>query len=73
MAMPLDVLIILFEEKWVSHCAYARIVTASYRREDAQRTKRLWQYHIETAAAVFDDATDTADASSERHYSESLK
>ena len=28
---------------------------------------RLWQYHIKTDAAVFDNATNTAGASSERH------
>ena len=73
MGKLLDVLIVMFEEKWVSHWEYARILAASCRREDAQRMKRLWEYHIETAAAVFDDATSTADASSERNYLESLK
>ena len=73
MAKLLDVLIVLSEEKWMSHCEYARNLAASCRRGNAQRMKSLWQYHIETAAAASDNATSTADASSERNYLESLK
>ena len=46
-------------------------MAASCRREDAQRMKRLWQYHIETAAAVLDGATTTSDALNDRNSPES--
>ena len=73
MAKLLDVLIAVFEEKWLSHCEYARILAASCRREDAQRMKRLWEDYFEAAVAAFDDARSIADAPSGRNYLESLE
>ena len=73
MAKLLHVLIVVFEEKWLSHCEYGRILAASCQREDAQRMKRLWQDHIEAAAAVLDDARSIADTSSASNYLESLE
>ena len=71
MATVLDVLIVVFQEKWVSHSEYAKILIASCRREDVQRMKHLWQYHIETVAAVLDGATTTSDASNDTVFLES--
>ena len=73
MAKLLDVMPVVFKEKWLDHFEYARILAASCRREDAQRMKRLWQDHIEAAAAVLDDARSIADAPSESNYLESLE
>ena len=64
MAELLDVLIVLFEEKWVSHCEYARILAASCRREDAQQMKCLWQYHIVTAYKIDSDDERTSEEDS---------
>ena len=73
MAKLLNVLIVLFEEKWVCHGEYARILAASCRREDAQRMKRLWQDYIEAAAAVLVDERSIAETSSESNYLEALE
>ena len=73
MANVLDVLIVVFREKWLSHSERAKILIASCRREHVQRMKRLWQYHIEAAAAVFDGARTTADASNDRNSLEFSK
>ena len=71
MAKLLDVLVVIFQEEWVSYSEYARILIASCRREDVQRMKRLWQYHIDTAVSVLDGVTSTADASNDRNSRES--
>ena len=68
-----DVLLVVLEEEWVSHCEYARSLTTSCGCEDAQRLKRLWQYHIQSVSTVFDHATNTADTSMERICVESLE
>ena len=47
MAKLLHVLNIVFEEKWLSHYDYARVLASSCRREDAQQIARVWQDHIE--------------------------
>ena len=69
----LDVLRIVFGERWLSHGEYAKTLAASCQREEAQRMKQAWQDHIEAAAAVFDDARSVADAPSGRNILESLE
>ena len=59
-----EVLIVLFEEKWVSHCEYAKFLAASCRREDAQQMKCLWQYHIVTAYKIDSDNEGTSEEDS---------
>ena len=55
MAKLLEALLVAFQEKWVSHCEYAKMLAASCRREDAQQMKCLWQYHIVTAYKIDSD------------------
>ena len=73
MAKLLDVVPVVFKEKWWDHFEYARILAASCRREDAQRMKRLFWDYVDAATAAFDAARSTADAPSERNYVESLE
>ena len=73
MAKVCDVRLVVLEGRWVSHCEYARILTTSCLCDDAQRRKRLWQYHIESASAFLDHATNTADTSMERICVESFE
>ena len=47
MANLLRILIVVFDEKWLSNSEYARILAACCRREDAQQIARLSQDYIE--------------------------
>ena len=47
MAKLLHILIVVFEEKWLSNSEYARILAACCRREDAQQIAVLSQDYIE--------------------------
>ena len=68
MAKLLPVLCVLFEQEWLNHFEYARILVASCRREDAQRMERLWWDYFAAAVKAFDDARSRADAASGRNY-----
>ena len=68
MAKLLQVLPVLFEQKWLDHFEYARMLVASCRREDAQRMERMWWDYFDDAVKAFDDARSRADAASGRTY-----
>ena len=68
MGKLLPVLTVLLEEKWLDHFEYARILVASCRREDAQRTERWWRDYFAAAAKAYDDERIRADAASGRNH-----
>ena len=68
MAKLFPVLCVMFEQEWLNHFEYARILVASGRREDAQRMERLWWEYFEAAAKAFDDARSRTDGASGRNH-----
>ena len=70
MAELLDVLFVVFQEKWVSNSEYAKSLIASGQRADVQRMKCLWSMPS-TAASVLDGVRTSADASHDKNSLES--
>ena len=60
MAKLVSVLPVLFEEKWLDHFEYARILVANCRREDARRMERLWWDYFAATVEATDDYKNTA-------------
>ena len=70
MSELLDVLSVVFQEKWMNNSEYAKSLIASGQRANVQRIKCLWSMPS-TAASVLDGVRTSADASHDKNSLES--
>ena len=64
MAKLFEALLVLFQEEWMTHGEFAKILAASCQREAAQQMKCLWQFHIVTAYKIDSDNEGTSEEDS---------
>ena len=55
-----SVLPVLFEENWLDHFEYARVLVATCRPEDARRVERLWWEYFAATVEATEDHKNTA-------------